>query len=144
MLRTKRGAAAIPQITQVRAMLRNGVLPGTRACAVCRTETNSQCRVKVMCERVQTQQGPSQAEVAGCLLLAPLIGLWVPLAMALGLWAQRQNAGDEEAVIVPLPVCEACRPTLNDVNSLVKALRKIPDYAALLDRYREAEVTLVS
>jgi len=57
--------------------------------------------------------------------------------------AQRENTRDEDAIIVPLPVCEACRPKLNDSGSLSQAIRKIPDYAALLDRYRQAEVVLV-
>lgn len=138
MLRTKGGDAAIPHINQVRAMLRSGALPGTRACAVCGTETDSRCRVKVVCERVVSDPGPAQAQAAGCLLFSLMMALF-----GVGVLVHHTAVEDEEAVIVPLPVCEACRPKLNNVSELVKALRKIPDYAALLDRYREAEVTLV-
>jgi hypothetical protein len=60
-----------------------------------------------------------------------------------GLRAHREAGGDEEAIIVPLPVCQACRPKLADPAALRQAVRRIPDYASLLDHYPNAEAAVI-
>jgi hypothetical protein len=96
-------------------------------------------RVAVACERVKTGGGPSQAEVVGCLLGPLLVGWLVALLFVLGLRGRRA-AGEDVTIILPLPVCEACRPGLEEPSALSQALRQIPDYAALLDHYPKARV----
>ena len=135
-LRTPGGEGAVSPLVRIRTALLNGRLPGTRACAVCRTETDGRCRVKVLCERTQNQSGPSQAELVGCLLIGLLFGVFMR--------TQRKNSTDEEAVIVPVPICETCRPKLADPNLLPFAVRSVPDYAALLDHYPQSQVTIVN
>jgi hypothetical protein len=121
-------------------MLRNGQLPGTRDCACCRRPTDGLSRVTVECERVAAVGGPSQAEVVGC-LLTPLIGWFLALLIFLGLRSRRQQYGDDVSVTLPLPVCEACRPGLDDPTAARHAIRRVPAYAELLDHYPEARVT---
>ena len=55
----------------------------------------------------------------------------------------RKQAGDEEVLVVPLPVCATCHPWLSAPGGLRKAVRAIPGYATLLDRDRAAELSLV-
>jgi len=135
-LRTAGGEGAVSPLVRIRTALLNGRLPGTRACAVCRAETDGRCRVKVLCEQTQNQSGPSQAELVGCLLIGLLFGVL--------LRTQRKSSTDEEAVIVPVPICEACRPKLTDPNTLRTAVRRIPDYATLLDHYPQSQITIAN
>jgi hypothetical protein len=143
-LRTSEGTGAMSPLANIRSALLNNLLPGTRKCAVCGTESDNRCRVKVVCERVANQGGPSQAEVVGCLLGPSLFGWLVALLIVGGLRAQRESTGDEEAVIVPLPVCQACRPKLDNTGVLQKAVHQIPDYVALLECYPNAEIQRVA
>jgi hypothetical protein len=79
--------------------------------------------------------------MVGC-LLTPYIGWLVALLIVVGLRSHRENVGDEEAVIVPLPVCETCRPKLTDPNLLHIAVRRVPAYAALLNHYPQAQTAI--
>jgi hypothetical protein len=139
-LRTAGGVSSIPIVAQVRAAIMNGLLPGTTLCASCGANAGSRCSIKIVCERVRVNEGLSQAEKVGC-LIAPWVGLWVLL---FGAAARRHRAkvGDEVALLLPLPICNACRPKLSD--STERAIRAIPDYAALLDQYPKAELTIIA
>jgi hypothetical protein len=143
LLRTTRGRGAISPLAQVRSALLNGLLPGTRTCSLCGCDTSGHCRVKVLCEHVPNNSGPRQAEVVGCLLGPYFFGWLFTLLLVTGLRGRRKSAGDEEAIVVPLPICEICRPKLDDPNALQTAVRRIPDYAALLQHYPKAEIALV-
>lgn len=122
-------------------MLIAGKLPGTRECVVCCRETNKLVHAAVACgEKSAGAGGPSQAEMVGC-LLTPFIGWFVALLLVLGLRSARQRSTDDVSVVVPLPACEQCQPALEDPAALAEAMKRIPEYAALLDRYPNARVT---
>lgn len=76
----------------------------------------------------------------GCLLV-PFLGWLLALKIVLGLRARRQQYGDDVSVIVPVPICEACRDQLTDPDAMKNALRQIPAYADLLDYYPSACIT---
>ncbi len=148
LLRTNTGESTKSPLTEIRALLPTGLLPGIRTCAVCgagdsRHSRVPHLRVKIVCERVPNTGSPSKAEVVGCLFAPLLIGQLAALLLVLGLRSNRVNVGDEEAVIVPLPVCSNCRPQCDQEEIVRKALLKIPDYANLLEHYPKAEVQVV-
>ncbi len=124
MLRASAGGDAVPTLANVRAALRNGMLPGTRDCSGCGCDTDGHCRVKVVCEH-----DPNNTKS---------FFKWLIVLFAVSNMRPLASAGDEEAVIVPLPICAACRPKLRTTSGLRSALRSIPDYAALLDQYPKA------
>jgi hypothetical protein len=53
-----------------------------------------------------------------------------------------KKASPDVSIVVPLPVCDACRPSHNDPATLRLSLRQIPEYAALLDQYPNARIIL--
>ena len=137
-LRTARGREALSPLVQLRALVQNGLVPGTQDCVCCHCHTNNLLRVGIGCE--QGSRGPSRAEVVGC-LLAPCIGWVLALVMVVVSRVIRETS-DDVSVVVPLPVCDACRPTLNHPAVLRQALRQIPEYATLLGYYPRAQVSL--
>jgi hypothetical protein len=94
--------------------------------------------VPVECER-EVGDRVSQAEVVGC-LFAPWLGWLFALLMVAGAKKAREESL-EVSVMLPLPVCDACRPTLDDPTVLRRALRHTPEYAALLDQYPNARLS---
>jgi hypothetical protein len=49
-----------------------------------------------------------------------------------------KNESPDVSLVVPLPVCDACRPAHNDRATLQLSLRQIPEYATLLNHYPNA------
>lgn len=137
-LRIAAGQDVLSPVIRVQSLLLRGELPGTRNCAVCHRETDGRREVSVECERAVVKAGgPSRADVAaGCLLsfgLGALLQLMRRTAAA-------KELGSDVAVVVPLPVCDACLPVVDGPGRLRQALRQIPEYAALLDRYPDAVI----
>ena len=150
VLRASAGEQAISPVVQIRGMLLRNELPGTRTCACCHRGTDEIVRVSVECERSITKSGASKAEYAGCLfgcalgVFMPVVYGVVALLFFLGLWTRPDKQfGDDVSVIVPLPVCSACRPDLNGYG-LEHALCEVPVYRALLDRYPNALIRCLS
>lgn len=148
-LRTAAGEDVLSPAVRIEALLLRGLLPGTRACAVCARETDGLVRVAVACERGRIGPPNSSRDqaVTGC-LLGLLIGGLPGLFVANRLMKPNEpevpkQIGQDVAFTLPLAVCPACRPSLNDSNVLLRALRTVPDYEALLDQYPNAQVTLL-
>jgi hypothetical protein len=61
------------------------------------------------------------------------------------LWrpSQRRKYGQDVVFPVPFPLCSACRPMVSSTEALKAVLRLTPVYARLLDKYPEAEVSLL-
>jgi hypothetical protein len=99
-------------------------------------------RIGLVCEPTPGDDEVQMDQAVGC-LLGFLFGSSSRLT-----WAATSHLAKTESpdfsVVVPLPVCDACRPTLADPAALRQALRHIPEYTALLDQYPKAEVKLVS
>ena len=137
-LRTAAGEEVLSPAVRIHALLLDKKLPGTRECACCHRETNDLVQAVIECERVITKSGTTKGEwVGGCFLFG-IIWAWV-------LFQSRPpiQHGQDVVLTVPLPVCERCRFELATPAELRKALRHIPEYAALLDRYPNARITLV-
>jgi hypothetical protein len=94
-------------------------------------------RVSIECDRpVVKAAGDSQAATLGCLLFG-LVG-----------WLLFRRHGRESRVYgrdvgftVPLRVCESCDRELTTRTALVNALREVPVYAGLLDKYPRSRIT---
>jgi hypothetical protein len=84
---------------------------------------------------------------AGCLfglLVGGAVGLFgANRMMRGGESGTPKQVGQDIAFTLPLPGCEACRPGLRKPEELRKALRAIPEYAALLDQYPAARIARV-
>jgi hypothetical protein len=99
-------------------------------------------RIGLGCEPTPGDDELPVDEAVGC-----LFGLFMGSASRVTGAAVSQMAKNESpdySVVVPLPVCEVCRPKLDDPAALRQALCQIPDYAALLERYPKALIKRVS
>jgi hypothetical protein len=138
-LRTAGGEAATPLLVRVRTLIGSGALPGERVCAVCRRPTGGMARIGMGCEEESGGQ-PAYASKTGCLFFA-VFGWLAPVAIATTSQVAKAESPDV-SLVAPLPVCEACRPVLTQQAELRKALRQIPDYAAVLDQYPGTQLSL--
>jgi hypothetical protein len=139
VLRSATGTDSRPPLVRLQAASLAGRLPGTTVCACCRNRPGAIVRVAVECERTPSEGTPSAADRAGCLLGLLLGGFVGPVLT--GVQAAVNREGDVTAVTVPLPVCPACRPGL-DETALSFALRRIPEYADVLDHYPRARLAV--
>jgi hypothetical protein len=136
MLRTAGGKTAVPLLVQVRGLIANGLLPDTSDCVCCRKPTKSMMRIGLGCEPTPGEAQVRADEAVGC-----LFGLFTGSANRLAEVATAkivQSESPDVSVVVPLPVCDTCRPTLDDPAALKQALCHIPEYAALLTQYPNA------
>jgi hypothetical protein len=138
-LRAAAGQQVLSPVVRVQTLLLEGRLPGTRSCAVCHRDTSGLVHARVQCQwAVVSAGGPSRAEVAGGCLLSFGLGLFLHM---LRRNAPSKEHGQDVVVVVPLPVCETCRPGLDGPAALRQALHHVPEYAELLDQYPNARVT---
>lgn len=142
VLRQSAGEAAFSPLVTIRSLQLAGRLPGTRQCAVCGESTDGVAHAAVLCEQAMTADGrPTKAEIAaGCLLVALCSGLALPLlAFVLGRGTREPRYhGEDVTLVLPIRVCDECRPDLDDATHLLAALRATPEYADLLRRYPSA------
>lgn len=139
-MRTLAGQGAVPILVQVRGMIATGRLPGSRDCVCCRRPARGVLRVGLGCEPTPGDERTG-ANAAGC-LLGWFLGGPAGLLFGAGTAQMVKHASPDVSVVVPLPVCEACRSSHNDPATLRLSLRQIPEYAALLDQYPKAHITL--
>lgn len=137
-LRTSDGEPSLTLLVRIRSEVRTGRLPGTTHCACCPESNVGFIRIVAACEQEAGTGHPSGAESFGC-LLDPVFGL-VGTIFLKALQEARERELDV-SVVLPLPVCEACRPSLKTPNELREALLTIPDYATLLNQYPNAQIT---
>jgi hypothetical protein len=141
LLRTSGGETAVPLLVRVRGLISNGLLPGTTDCACCHRPTKGMTRIGLGCEPQPDEHHATTNEAAGC-LLGLLLGSPSHVTEAAAARIVR-NESPDFSLVVPLPVCEPCRPTLDDPATIRRALRQIPDYAAILDQYPKALIRRV-
>lgn len=128
--------ALSPEVVIERLLLA-GRLPPTRACAGCGEQTDEALKVVVECERSWVRQ------TGGVSWAALFLGL-LPFILVHIFYRERPETkefGKDKIYSLPLPVCLGCRPPLCDGMSIKHALRKVPDYARLLDKFPDAKVT---
>jgi len=143
LLRTAGGESAIPLLVQVRSLILNGQLPGTRHCARCHQPTNGMMRVGIACEPTPGESESHSEPAVGC-LLGLIFGSVSSGAVTGAISHIAQEESPDVSLVVPLPVCDSCRSGLVDQAALRQALRHVPEYAALLDQYPNARIILMS
>ncbi|MBY0456853.1 MAG: hypothetical protein K2V38_05915 [Gemmataceae bacterium] len=153
-LRAVAGEDVLSPAVRVQTLLLQKRLPGTRECAVCFRETDELVRVDVVCERARPTAPPQESQAdrvgSGCLFLFAFFGGSFPGVLAANRLMSEPNeradpnqGGQDVAFILPLPVCEVCRPQVEDQRALPQAVGTIPEYAALLEQYPRAKLTLL-
>lgn len=147
-LRASAGQAVLSPALRIETLLMEGRLPGTRACAVCSRDTDDRSRVSVVCARGFLKDDSSSRDqiAAGCLfglLVGGATGLFGANRIMSGESVNMKPMGQDVAFTLPLPVCEGCRPATQSAPGLDSALRRVPDYAALLDAHPDARVVLL-
>jgi hypothetical protein len=136
-LRTSAGQTALSADMQLRAMLQRGELPGTDECVRCHRPTGNAVRVVIECERAETKSVYSrEGQATGC-LLGLLFG-WIVIRSP-----DREDrvVGHDVVFAVPLRICEVCESEIRSAGALRETLRRVPVYAALLDKYPDARIT---
>ena len=102
--------------------------------------TDRQIRAGIQFQWARVKDGGSGT---GELVVGCLVGFFQLMAdiVAEKRHGQGTEQGQDKVFTLPLPACESCDPQLADPGRLKDALRRIPEYAALLDRYPNARVT---
>jgi len=54
-----------------------------------------------------------------------------------------KESGKDRSFTLPLRLCDACRATLTTVEAVKRALRSVPLYRRLLDKYPRAVISLL-
>ena len=127
----------------IESLLAAGRLPPTKTCVCCGKETDEILRVSTECERswVKWSGGSCWTSILVMLIL-PIWMLILPIWFWVWFWErpERKEFGKDKIYSLPIPICLGCRPALRDTQSIKQALRKIPDYARLLDKFPDAKV----
>jgi hypothetical protein len=122
----------------VARLLAAGKLPGTKDCISCGFETDQVFDVFTECEtQYRTSTGtPFWLRVITIVLLFPVIRILY--------WGGGETEwhGRDTSFTLPVPVCEHCNRRLRRRKRLKQAMRRIPEYGPLLDKYPWAQVTL--
>ncbi len=143
VLRRQAGEPTTSVELRIDMMLRQGQLPEGGVCLRCGALTSKVCHAVVICER------PDGGRlVEGLHLLGLLLHLLHPIGILFSLFLSLHSGsvGDQPAGRIvrfrlPLPVCPDCSRNIRK-SALVKALRQVRLYAALLEKYPHAKVSL--
>ncbi len=120
----------------VEHLLLKGELPHDRSCACCGAETEQGVFVETECERLQVREGGVSWPFL--VISGLLFGWWILLFNR----KDRREYGKDKIYSLPLAVCRTCRPTLRGVREVKEALRHVPEYGRLLDKFPDAAVRL--
>ena len=128
-----------PEAT-IQFLLIGNKLPVGNQCAHCGAETNSIVIVETDCSP-PVPRASELIRLANNVLyvLAIFISPWVLLF-------PREQGREETAtlILLPLPVrvCPACQPALDDPAKVKRCLLKDPDYRRLLEKYPNANIAI--
>lgn len=130
---------AAPEMV-VEAMLLADKLPQEDLCVLCGEVTDGIAYFRTECELayVSDNRTPTWARV-----LALFTFSWVGFLIASSRGGEEREYGKDRIYTLPLRVCPACRPKLADPNEARAALRRVPLYDRLLQRFPQARVTFV-
>jgi hypothetical protein len=111
-----------------------GALPRGRTCACCGSETDQHVFLVAECERVQVRESRSSW---AAVLAALFVKDW---GIVLG--RDRREYGKDKIYALPLAVCWDCQPDLQGEPKLKEALRQVPEYNRLLNKFPDSLVRL--
>jgi hypothetical protein len=139
-LRRSAGEAdTVNPVLVIERLTADGELPGGRGCTWCGRDDAATVHVTATCERRWFRR-PGRWN-----WLAVAVISW-PLALAAHLWERQagevQEFGRDVILRLPLRLCPPCRAEFRGRAALADVLRQVPVYAALLDRYPAAELTV--
>lgn len=139
-LRGAAGEKSVSPFIMIQSGFLSGELPGPPICVCCKQTTNQQIKILVVCERgAGSDSAIASTLLSGCLMFITGIFIfsWIPG----GEPSSRHSSS--RSVIVPVFVCEACDRDVTTAPVLRQALTVTPIYAALLEKYPDAEVRRV-
>lgn len=122
-------------------LLAAGKLPGTKDCIGCGFETDQIFEVLTECE---TQyRTSSELPVWLKMILLAVAVFHLPLIHLFRSGeGEVQWHGRDTIFQLPVPLCEHCQRRLRRRKTLKRAMRRIPEYGPLLDKYPWARVKL--
>jgi hypothetical protein len=141
-LRTLRAAAGEPVASpemEIRARLQDGQLPEERECVCCGVATDDVSHARVVCERSEvsdTRLGDMESFAIKLISL-----LLVPIGFFFSRRGEARERGRDISFRLPLRVCDLCARRLRG-RRLVEAMRRVPAYTRLFEKYPHAEVML--
>jgi|SRR5580700_1056432 hypothetical protein len=122
----------------IQHMLAAGKLPGTKMCTVCGHETEHVLNVLTECEKSYRSDAGKPLWIIEFLflLIAPLLYVFVRRR------EEVQEYGRETSFVLPLPVCNDCRPTIGNSKVLRQSMEKIPEYSRLFQKFPKSQLVL--
>lgn len=137
-LRSRTGDTELAPEFVVQRLLEAGRLPEGKACACCKHEQGEIRYFWVECARAVVRTNSSQPWIS---LLLSLLCMPIAGFDYLVLRPATEEYGNDVVFRLPLRVCDSCRPTLKDEDSIRVALMTEPDYKKLFEKFRQARVT---
>ena len=137
-LRRLAGAAdTVNPVLVLERLAASGRLVASGACSRCGRDDAATVHITVTCERSWTKT----SRLAWWLMPA-LPWFARILVREEAEEAPAQQFGRDVSLRLPLRLCAACRPEVRDRAALCDVLREVPEFAALLDRYPAARLSL--
>jgi hypothetical protein len=123
----------------IETLLLAGKLPEEEECVLCSKRTAGCVFCYVEFERAVVVDGrPPLWAVIGMVFLFG----WIGALLARSARREPREWGKDRSFTLPLRLCKRCQPALTDRASLKRALRSVPLYRRLLDKYPDAWVSL--
>jgi hypothetical protein len=129
----------LPPEKVVEVLLLAGRLPEERHCILCNDATDGSVLCTADCERAYVRSGHPPLWLY---LLSFFTLGWLGVALARATAKEDREWGKDCVFDLPLRVCPTCQPRLSDPEELKAALRSVPAYGPLLEKYPDARVSL--
>jgi hypothetical protein len=125
----------------VETLLLAGKLPEEDHCILCGIATDASICCTTECERAYVQSGRPSWWIY---LLGFLTLGWFGVAIAHASGGEDREWGKDRIFPLPLRVCAVCQHQLTNEAELKAALRRVPLYRRLLEKYPDSRVSLSS
>jgi hypothetical protein len=126
-------------VLMIERLMAKKELPPGKDCSRCGRDSTETVVFVAECERRWIKQ-PGKWDWLAVAVFS------VPIALFTHLWVRQQRVQDTHqfgrdiVLDLPLRLCPACRAESRTPSEIAKALRTVPVYAQLLDRYPEAKI----
>jgi hypothetical protein len=130
---------ASPELV-IEALLMAQRLPQERCCVLCQQVTDGTVICQTECSKAYVSDGGPRFSVK---FLAYLAFGWSATLPIWGKQRREKECGTDRIYSLPLRVCDACREQLATANAVKAAMRRVPAYADLLEKYPRANISLL-